>query len=131
MCIRDRAKVSDLPNVTLVNVDELSSVTNQTMMQRAAEIPKAQEIIESSKAEFFKWYEVRKQTSVLNEVKSKLYEISNNPVFALNEVAKPNSCHDEVIQKVVNGMAYKLKEKNQRGCQYLEAINEFMNITAK
>ncbi|MBP9124421.1 MAG: glutamyl-tRNA reductase, partial [Saprospiraceae bacterium] len=62
------AKVSDLPNVTLVNVDELSSVTNQTMMQRAAEIPKAQEIIESSKAEFFKWYEVRKQTSVLNEV---------------------------------------------------------------
>jgi len=125
------AKVSDLPNVTLVNVDELSLVTNQTMMQRAAEIPKAQEIIESSKAEFFKWYEVRKQTSVLNEVKSKLYEISHNPVFALSETAKADPCHDEVIQKVVNGMAYKLKEKNQRGCQYLEAINEFMNITAK
>jgi glutamyl-tRNA reductase len=32
----------------------------------------------------------------------------------------------EKIQKVLNGMAVKMRTQNQRGCYYLEAINEFI-----
>ena len=123
--------LSELEGITLVNVDELSSLTNATMMHRSAEIPKAKTIIEDTKVEFMKWYELRKHTAVLNQVKNKLHEISHNPAFTVQESTADNARHAEMIQKVVNGMAYKMKEKNQRGCQYLEAINEFMNITAK
>jgi glutamyl-tRNA reductase len=30
------------------------------------------------------------------------------------------------IQKVVNGMAIKMRSQNQRGCSYIDAINEFI-----
>lgn len=124
--------ITELEGVELMNVDQLSLVTNRTMMQRASEVPKARKILEESNKDFFAWYERRKQTSVLNDVKNKLYEISHDPKFYSADVSESgNKLHDEVIQKVVNGMACKLKEKNQKGCQYLEAINEFMSITAK
>jgi glutamyl-tRNA reductase len=32
----------------------------------------------------------------------------------------------EKIQKVINGMAAKLRVQNQHGCQYIEAINDFI-----
>jgi len=124
------SSVAEQDGITLVNIDELSSLTNATMMHRIAEVPKAKTIIDSTKVEFFNWYEKRKQTAVLNQVKNKLQEISHNPAFIGQNNAEDIQ-HAELIQKVVNGMAYKMKEKNQRGCQYLEAINEFMNITAK
>lgn len=127
----DRA-VASLEGIELINVDELSAVTKTTMMQRASEVPKARKILEKSNNDFFAWYEQRKQTSVLNKVKNKLYEISHDPNFRINNTSPAeNAHHEEVIQRVVNGMACKLKEKNQKGCQYLEAINEFMSITAK
>ena len=33
---------------------------------------------------------------------------------------------DIKIQKVINGMAVKMRTQNQRGCNYIEAINEFI-----
>src|SRR4029079_5370710 len=36
---------------------------------------------------------------------------------------------EEKIQKVINGMASKLRAQNQRGCHYIEAIHEY-NATA-
>jgi glutamyl-tRNA reductase len=33
---------------------------------------------------------------------------------------------DYEIQKVVSGMAIKMRGQNQRGCQYIEAINEYI-----
>jgi glutamyl-tRNA reductase len=33
---------------------------------------------------------------------------------------------DYEIQKVVSGMAMKMRSHNQRGCQYIEAINEYI-----
>jgi glutamyl-tRNA reductase len=124
--------LADQQGITLVNVDELSAITNATMMHRIGEVPKAKNIIAETNADFMKWYGMRKQTAVLNEVKNKLHEISHNPNFvAQSGSGNDNEKHSELIQKVVSGMAYKMKEKNQRGCQYLEAINEFMNITAK
>jgi glutamyl-tRNA reductase len=35
--------------------------------------------------------------------------------------------HRERIQKVINGMAVKMRQHNQRGCHYIQAINEFMS----
>jgi glutamyl-tRNA reductase len=33
---------------------------------------------------------------------------------------------DIKIQKVINGMAVKMRTQNQCGCNYIEAINEFI-----
>jgi glutamyl-tRNA reductase len=33
---------------------------------------------------------------------------------------------EERIQRIINGMANKLRAQNQRGCHYIEAINEYI-----
>lgn len=119
-----------LPGITLVNVDELSKLKDSTLNKRKAEVPKAKNIIAEHIMDFLDWYEMRKHVPVLKAVKTKLQEIHCDPVFfnatSGNYSGLKVSDHQERIQKVINGMAVKMREKNQRGCHYIEAINEFM-----
>ena len=115
--------VQHLPNVTVINVDELSKMRDETLAKREADVPKAKAIIAEHVAEFIEWHEHRKHVPVLKAVKTKLKEIHNSPLF----IPLYNSTHtEEKIQRVINGMAYKMKEQNQKGCHYIEAINEFI-----
>lgn len=113
-----------LPNVTLVNVDELSKMKDDTLAKRLAEVPKAKAIIAAHIEEFNEWYKMRKNVPVLRAVKSKLKEINTSPLFI--PLSTQHVSADERIQKVINGMATKMKGQNLVGCCYLEAINEFI-----
>ena len=115
--------IQHLPYITLINVDELSKMRDETLAKREADVPKAKAIIAEHIAEFIEWHEHRKHVPVLKAVKTKLKEIHNSPLF----IPLYNSTHtEEKIQRVINGMAYKMKEQNQKGCYYIEAINEFI-----
>ena len=115
--------VKYLPHVTVINVDELSKMRDETLAKREAEVPKAKAIIAEHISEFIEWHEHRKNVPLLKAVKIKLKEIHNNPLF----IPLYNSTHtEEKIQRVINGMAFKMKEQNQKGCNYIEAINEFI-----
>jgi glutamyl-tRNA reductase len=119
--------VQHLPNITLVNVDELSRLKDETLAKREAEVPKAKEIIAEHMAEFAQWYEMRKNVPVLKAVKTKLNEIHNDPLLIpFYPHYNSSGSTDEKIQRVINGMASKLKINNQKGCYYIEAINEFI-----
>lgn len=113
-----------LSNIKLVNVDELSKMKDKTLSKRTAEVPKAKAIIAEHVNEFMEWYKMRKNVPVLKAVKSKLKEIHTSPLF----FSLPNDqfSPDERIQRVINGMASKMREQNQKGCYYIEAINEFI-----
>jgi len=105
-------------------VDELSRLKDETLAKRKAEVPKAKAIITQYVADFMEWYEMRKHVPVLKAIKTKLKEIHNNPLFI---PLHNNPAHtEEKIQRVINGLAYKMKEQNQKGCHYIEAINEFI-----
>ena len=114
--------VNVLHNITLVNVDDLSHITDKTLKQREIEVPKAREIIKLHIAMFKEWHQMRKGAPTLHAIKTKLNEInagryeSHCPV--INAADK--------IQKVVNNVANKMRTQNQGGCHYIEAINEFM-----
>ena len=118
-----------LPNIKLVNVDELARLKDETLTKRTAEIPKAKAIINESVLEIFSWFEMRKHVPVLNAVKIKLNEIYTSPHY--EETAYVTTCSEKKIQKVLNGMASKMRLQNQRGCYYIEAINEFLAIPNK
>ena len=122
-----------LPNVNLVNVDELSAIKDDTLYKRSAEIPKAKSIIATHINEFLEWHEMRRHVPVLKAVKHKLqamhscelytsYTASQTPVIAYLNT-------EEKIQKVINCMAIKMRSQNQRGCNYIEAINDYMTGT--
>jgi glutamyl-tRNA reductase len=69
---------------------------------------------------------MRKYVPVLRAVKSKLKEIHSSPLFIPLYNSHSTVSTDEKIQRVINGMASKMKEQNQQGCYYIEAINEFI-----
>jgi glutamyl-tRNA reductase len=119
---KDLAAVS---GITLIDVDELSKMKDETLLLRAKEIPKAREIIAKQLGELLDWLEMRKHVPVLKQVKTKLQEIHTSPLF--DQPADTESYDsDERIQRVLNGMASKMRRENQRGCHYIQAINEFI-----
>jgi len=113
-----------LPHVTLVNVDELSKLKDETLARRLADVPKAKAIVAEHIAEFLEWYDMRKHVPVLRAIKIKLKEIHKSPLFI--PLYNDSTHTEEKIQRVINGFASKMKEHNQKGCHYIEAINEFI-----
>ncbi len=120
-------EAQQLSNVLFADVDLLSKIKDETLQKRKAEVPRALEIIAAHIAEFIEWYEMRKNVPVLKEVKSKLKTIHSS-------VLMPMGCADEEydmrpddkIQKVINSLASKMRHSNTMGCNYIEAINNFI-----
>ncbi len=125
------AGARQLKNVRLVNVDDLSKMKDETLQKRKAEIPKAKAIIATHAAEFAAWHTLRRHVPVLKAVKDKLHQIHScqpgtSPYAApalLNFIPERP---DARIQKIITTMAVKMRQRDQRGCQYIEAINDFM-----
>ncbi|MEP7279285.1 MAG: glutamyl-tRNA reductase [Bacteroidota bacterium] len=120
-----------LDHITLVNVDDLSKLKDETLQKRMAEIPKAKAIIAEHATEFTAWQEMRRHVPVLKAVKDKLHQIHSCQLgTGASSVPSVTSFTTEQpearIQKIITTMAVKMRHQNQRGCQYIEAINDFM-----
>jgi glutamyl-tRNA reductase len=123
-------ETASLPGIELVTVDELSRLKDETLQKRQQEIPKALAIIKEHFEEFMDWHDMRKHVVVLKAVKTKLEEIHSHSLFQQSAPNKLPSRQNDQIQRVINGMASKMRRQNQPGCNYIEAINEFMDTGA-
>jgi glutamyl-tRNA reductase len=122
-------EVRHLPNITLVNVDELSKLKDETLQKREAEVPHARAIIARHIEAFHEWKDMRKNASALKAARNKLQDMQHCQLFInystqYNMNSFRNS--DEKIQKVINGMATKLRRQYQPGCNFIEAINDYI-----
>lgn len=115
-----------LPNVQLVNVDELSRLKDDTLKMRMAEVPKARTIITELMEEFEEWVDMRKHVPMLRQLKVKLKELYTHPQYTDTTTTCPKKL-DIQIQRVLNETAGKVKVQNQRGCQYIAALNDFIS----
>lgn len=121
----------DLSNITLVNVDDLSKIKDETLSKREADIPKAKAIIADHINEFLDWHHMRKNVPLLKAVKNKLQAMQRCNLYITYSATQPPSkigyfTPGDKIQKVINGMAIKMRNQNQRGCNFIEAINEYI-----
>lgn len=119
---------AELPGITLAGVDDLSKIKDETLQKREAEVPKAKVIISEHMAELLEWYKMRQHVPVLKAVKTKLKELHTHPMYIRlkGEPFEPATDTDEQIQRVINGMATKMRQHNKGGCHYIEAINEYI-----
>jgi glutamyl-tRNA reductase len=115
-----------LPNVQMINVDELSRMKDETLKMRLAEVPKAKAIIAELMEEFREWVEMRKHVPLLKDLKLKLKELYAHPQYVHATTTCPRKL-DVQIQRVLNETAGKIKVQNQRGCQYIAALNDFIS----
>lgn len=143
-------EAGELSNVTLVNVDDLSKLKDETLQKREAEVPKAKAIIAGHKAEFFEWNELRRNAPVIRAVKQKLFDmhqcqmflsayksvstttdissstITDNTITTSGKTCSELAINQFAIQKVIKNMAVKMRKQHQPGCSYIEAINDFI-----
>ena len=110
------SNVRELKHIRLIQVDELSKINDETLLMRRQEVPKALAIIEEHVSDFIQWNEMRAHVPVLVAIKQTLQQI---------DIPELTNAEDK-IQKVINTTAVKLKSDNQRGCYYIEAINEYI-----
>ena len=75
--------VSQINDVSLVHVDELSKMTDKNLSERKKHINKAEKIINESYKEFDIWLNNRKYAPFLNAIKNHL----ENPMVRNNESA--------------------------------------------
>ena len=107
-------------------MDELSKLKDETLRVRLAEVPKAKAIIEEVMEEFKVWYEMRRHVPMLKHLKVTLKELYTHPSYSNPTITCPKKIELQ-IQRVLNDTAGKIKIQNQRGCQYLAALNDFIN----
>jgi len=108
-----------IPGITLVNVDDLSKINDITLQKRMAEVPKARAIIKEHIGEFCEWHCMRKHASVLKSFKQTLQDLHE---FCFDEI----EADKEMIQKGVNNLALKMRRLHTPGCNYIQAINEYI-----
>ena len=101
--------------VTLIHLDELSALTDQTLEQRARELPHAEDIIWEIETEFNQWAENRKFAPVIRALKIKLAEIKAGEIdFQRRKIDGFNEeqaqiISDRLIQKITTHFANHLK----------------------
>jgi glutamyl-tRNA reductase len=118
-------QLAKVPGMVLANVDDLSRINDQTLRKRMAEVPKAMAIIQQHIQEFTAWTSQRRHVPVLKAVKQKLHDMHSCGLFLTSRRASKD-INTEAIQKVVNNVAVKMRNRHQPGCYYIEAINDFM-----
>lgn len=109
--------VKNIKGIELMNVDEISIILNKTIDKRKAEIPKALQIITDTIEELKEWYALQANNPVLRKIKSHLNELA---------VEKTSVGSKEKIHKTVSTLAIQLKKENNRGCQYIHALNNHL-----
>ncbi|MDQ3101449.1 MAG: hypothetical protein M3R08_08680, partial [Bacteroidota bacterium] len=121
-------QVGEIPGVTVLNVDEISKITDHTLRQRIAQVPLALEFIEEAVDEILEWSRMRERLGILADVKRKLESI--HAQRSVTGMADIDQEADARIKRILKSMAVGMRKGDGRGCQYLMAINEYVAATA-
>jgi glutamyl-tRNA reductase len=122
--------VQEIDGVTLIHLDHLSQITDETLENRKLHIPAAEAIIEEIKEEFMAWAKNRKFAPTIQALKEKLNSIKEGE---LNVQRKKLSNFDEeqaelisnrIIQKITNHFVNHLKDGDSidEGIEWIEKV---------
>jgi glutamyl-tRNA reductase len=123
-------EVTENTNVSLVNIDELSKITDETLAARQLEVPFAEAIIETHKAEFNEWLNHRRFTPAIAALKKSLENIKNDEInFQKKKIAHFDESQAEIltsrfIQKITTQFVKHLKDEETSVSQSLQVINK-------
>ncbi|TRW22620.1 glutamyl-tRNA reductase [Flavobacterium zepuense] len=126
--------VLELPNVTVIHLDDLSKITDSTLENRKKHIPAAEAIIDDAMEEFTEWTNARKFAPTINALKEKLNSIADNE---LNFQRKKISNFDEeqaeiisqrIIHKITTHFANHLKDRDTVVDESIEWIEKVFRI---
>jgi len=129
--------VKELPMVTLVHLDHLSQMTDETLEKRKQYIPVAEGIISDIKTEFEAWVDNRKFAPTIKALKEKLQVFATAEVDTqrkkINEFneAQAELISANLVQKITNHFAHHLKDETISTTESLELIKKVFQLDSK
>ncbi|MDP3392966.1 glutamyl-tRNA reductase [Sediminibacterium sp.] len=111
--------ISTISQQTLINIDDLSKINDQTLSLRKSNIPKALEIIAMHVNEFNEWHRLRKFAPVLKLLKTSLDTLNL-------QSTKASQSNSKEVNFIVNKVATELRTKQQPSCFYMQAVQDFI-----
>ena len=128
--------VEEIEGVTLIHMDYLSQLTDETLENRKKHIPAAEAIIEEIKEEFITWTKGRKFAPTINALKAKLNAIKTSELdFQSKKISNFNEEQAEIIsnriiQKITTHFANHLKDDDTMVDESIEWIEKVFKIGA-
>ncbi|MDB4108434.1 glutamyl-tRNA reductase [Flavobacteriaceae bacterium] len=129
--------VKELPMVTLVHLDHLSQMTDETLEKRKQFIPVAEGIIAEIKTEFDEWVDNRKFAPTIKALKEKLQVFATAEVDSqrkkINEFNEAQAAliSTNLVQKITNHFAHHLKDETISKNDSLELIKKVFQLDSK
>ena len=123
-------EVTEHTGVSLVNVDELSKITDETLAVRQKEIPFAEKIIETHKEEFNSWLNHRRFTPAIAALKESLEIIKKDEIsFQKKKISNFDESQAEIltsrfIQKITTQFVKHLKDEETSVAESIEVIQK-------
>jgi glutamyl-tRNA reductase len=125
--------VQELPNVTLLHLDELSKMSDETLLARKKFVPQAKQIIAEVLEEFNEWVETRKFAPTLVAVKKLMHKMQEQELEVQRkknpslDTVQAVAVSERVIQKLTNRMANHLRESANTD-QSIKALESLFNV---
>ncbi|MBH45754.1 MAG: glutamyl-tRNA reductase [Flavobacteriaceae bacterium] len=117
-------KLNELDNITLVNLDELSQLTNITLKQRKQFIPQANDILIEVEADFLQWFDHRKFAPMLKALKKKLLNGQQK------ELGNPQQ-FSQVVNRLTGKVACFLKENPAKVDQTMALLQDVYQLDSE
>lgn len=120
--------------ITLVDVDELSAITDKTLEIRKNEIPKAELIIDIYKDEFTEWLNHRRFTPAITALKESLEVIQENEIdfhkkkIKNFDVEQAEIITSRFIQKITTKFVKHLKDENTSQVNSIEVMQKVFSL---
>ena len=126
--------VKEIEGVTLIHMDQLSQMTDETLENRKKHIPAAEAIIDEIKDEFIAWTKQRKFAPTIHALKAKLNTIKEGELnFQRKKLANFDEEQAElitarIIQKITNHFANHLKDDETMVDESIEWIEKIFQL---
>ena len=129
--------VKEHPNVTLVHLDDLSRMTDQTLKKRKEHVPHAEGIIAEVQTEFDSWLDTRKFAPTIKALKHKLASFKEAEINLQRkkydgfDEEQAELISDRIIQKITNHFANHLKDATTSADESIELIQKVFQLQNK
>ena len=127
--------VSENKLVTVVHLDDLAAVTDNTLKQRTSQIPLAESIIDEVETDFNRWTENRIFAPTIQALKVKLAEIKSGEIdFQRKKINNFNEEQAEIIsnriiQKITTHFANHLKDDAYPTTESVDLIHKVFQLS--
>lgn len=129
--------VVKLDDVTLLHLDYLSQMTDQTLSKRKKYIPDAELIIKEEEAEFYEWLDTRKFAPTIKALKDKFKDFQAEELDYQSKKVKDfdkeqaEFFSDRLIHKITRSFASHLRAANGSTEESVELLQKVFELEAQ